>query len=216
MLRAFKCHMGTCRFLAHLSVAEVRASGGCLYNLSAKLSKTKISSILSQAAFSKQSCIELLAKKNRGKKAKKRKKRQGWPISVLKMRVNLLAFISRYLLIINPHVICMCSLYLVCPGSRSFIVAICGLRYPLTITLSKKHCYCCCHLYAAIGAFIDKVLLALLEEAFMSSKYCVAGFCVICTQLKGVTVSEADADVILNENTEIEHVSRLVNLERNK
>ncbi|XP_044181344.1 stimulated by retinoic acid gene 6 protein-like isoform X2 [Acropora millepora] len=36
------------------------------------------------------------------------------------------------------------------------------------------------------------------------------------TCLKGVTVSEADADVILNGNTEIEHVSRLVNLERNK
>ena len=67
----FKCHVGTCFFLAHLSVAGVRASGCCLYNLSAKLSKTKISSILSQAAFSKQSCIELLAKKIEGKKKKK-------------------------------------------------------------------------------------------------------------------------------------------------
>ena len=88
--------MGTCLFLAHLSVAEVRASAGCLYNLPAKLSKTKnnISSILSEAAFSKQSCIELHAK-NRRKKAKRGKKK-AWLayLSVLKMRVNLLAFIS--------------------------------------------------------------------------------------------------------------------------
>ena len=70
----FKCHVGTCFFLAHLSVAEVRASGGCLYNLSAKLSNIKISSILSQAAFSKQSCIELLAKKIEEKKQKRKKK----------------------------------------------------------------------------------------------------------------------------------------------
>ena len=68
--------MGTCLFLAHLSLAEVRASAGCLYNLPAKLSKTKnnISSILSEAAFSKQSCIELHAK-NRRKKAKRGKKK---------------------------------------------------------------------------------------------------------------------------------------------
>ena len=102
------------------------------------------------------------------------------------------------------------------PRLYKLFVAICELRYPLTITLAKRHCYCCFYLYAAIGAYIDNVLLDLLEKAFKSNKYCVAGFCFICTQLKGVTVSEADADVILNGNTEIEHVSRLVNLGRNK
>ena len=89
----FKCHVYTCLFVAHLSVAEVRASAGCLYNLSAKLSKTKnnISSILSQAAFSKQSYIELLAKKKKKieeKKAKNEKKKK----KEKKGRAGLLAY----------------------------------------------------------------------------------------------------------------------------
>ncbi|XP_044181351.1 stimulated by retinoic acid gene 6 protein-like [Acropora millepora] len=36
------------------------------------------------------------------------------------------------------------------------------------------------------------------------------------TCLQGATLSETDADILLNGNTEIEHVSRLLNLDRNK
>ena len=54
------------------------------------------------------------------------------------------------------------------------------------------------------------------EKAFKCNKYCVAGFCHICTQLQRATLSETDAEILLNGNTEIEHVSRLLNLDRNK
>ena len=105
-------------------------------------------------------------------------------------------------------------LYSACPAL--VFLAIYGVNHSLTITLAKTYCYCCCYLHALIRAYIDKVLLELLEKAFKSNKYYVPGFCYICTQLQTAIVSETDGDILLNGNTEIEHVSRLLNLDRNK
>ncbi|XP_015757550.1 PREDICTED: stimulated by retinoic acid gene 6 protein homolog isoform X2 [Acropora digitifera] len=73
----------------------------------------------------------------------------------------------------------------------------------------------CCLLFILLRFAV--LLGVQVRKHWISNSSC--GTCVrdlISTQLQKVPVSDSDADILLNGNTEIEHVSRLLNLDRNK
>ena len=75
------------------------------------------------------------------------------------------------------------------------------------------------YLHAVIKVYISKIYPDLLEKPSKANKKEYNNVWIllhIFMQLQKAIVSESDADILLNGNTEIEHVSRLLNLDRNK